>query len=69
MRASIVPAAVFPEPTVRELCARPDAEETFERIARELPADHPEPELTATLTALAVLRARQASERKGRGGA
>lgn len=64
MNVRIVPPALYPEPTVRELCARPDAEETFARIAGGLPADHPEPELTATLTALVVLRARAAVERR-----
>lgn len=60
MRVKLVPAGLYSEPTVRELCARDDAEETFARVARDC-GD----ELVATLTALVVLRARAAAEQLG----
>lgn len=63
---SVAAKAAPSDPTVRELLARPDAEETFERIAGALPADFREIELTVVLTALAVLRGRQAAERVGK---
>lgn len=60
-----MPGDLYLEPSIRDLCARPDADATFERIAAGMPTEHPEPELVATLTALAVLRARHAAERLG----
>jgi hypothetical protein len=48
------------EPSVRDLVARADAETTFAHIAEVLGSD----ELHVTLTALAVLRARDAAERR-----
>ena len=50
--------------TVEELLARPDADETFERLASTL-GEHalPDGEIVVTLTGIAVLRARAAAER------
>jgi hypothetical protein len=64
VNVKIVPQALYPEPTVRELTARPDAEETFARVARCC-----DDELVATLTSLAVLSKRAAAERLERGDA
>lgn len=56
-------ASTTPDPafTIAELLDRPDAAETFARIAAVTDS-----ELITTLTALAALRARAAAERSGR---
>lgn len=51
--------------TVEELLARPDAESTFARVAGAVTMPSPvDADLVVTLTAIAVLRARAAAERR-----